>query len=180
MATPTQLLTVADFERLPEPLSGVRRELHHGELIEVTRPKLRHYELQIRLVRELSARLPAYFVGMELVFRPRPEHEVWAADVGAVVLPRWESADRDGYLEGAPELVIEVLSPSNTVSEMLDKEAMCLSSGAHEFWLVDPVRRVVRVSSTSQPGQTYASGATIPLPSGDTLAVDLIFSSSHP
>lgn len=180
MASSTQLLTVADFERLPEPLSGIRRELHHGELIEVTRPKAKHFSLQRRLRILLEPRLPGYVVDIEIAFRPRPEYEIWAADVAAASVPRFEAIPEDGWLNGAPELVIEVLSPSNTVSEMLDKEAMCLSSGAREFWLVDPIRGVVRISSTSQPGQTYSSGAAIPLPSGDTLPIDLIFSSSHP
>jgi Uma2 family endonuclease len=43
-----------------------------------------------------------------------PKYEVWAADVAFVSRERWEQGDPDGYLAGAPELVAEVLSPSNT------------------------------------------------------------------
>jgi len=52
--------------------------------------------------------------------------------VAFVSTDRWEKTDR--YFEGAPEIVIEVLSPSNTAAEMMDKEQLCLENGAKEFW----------------------------------------------
>lgn len=172
-------MTVADFERLPEPRgSSVSRELHHGELIEVTRPKSLHFSLQRRLRILLEPRMPDHIVDIEIAFRPLPDHEVWAADVAAISQARWNGIPADGWLSGAPELVIEVLSPSNTASEMLDKENICLSNGALEFWLVDPSRKVVRVSRSNGATQIYADGASIPLLSGDSLPVDLIF--NHP
>lgn len=42
--------------------------------------------------------------------------------------------DPDDYLRGAPDLIIEVLSPSNTATEICDKEKLCLENGAREFW----------------------------------------------
>ncbi len=51
----------------------------------------------------------------------------------------------DDYFRGVPEIVIEVLSPSNTASEMTAREEICLRRGGQEFWLVDPVRESVRV-----------------------------------
>jgi Uma2 family endonuclease len=44
-----------------------------------------------------------------------------------------------------PEIVIEVLSPSNSASEMLEREEICLRHGGREFWLVDPARESVKV-----------------------------------
>ncbi len=76
---------------------------------------------------------------------------------------------------GAPDLVIEVLSPSNTASEMLDKEQICLDNGAREFWVVDPIRRQVKVSGSDGRAATYKAGQSIPLLFGGTLLVDLIF-----
>ena len=58
---------------------------------------------------------------------------------------RWDGIE--DYLFGAPELVIEVLSPSNTASEMRDKRKLCLANGSVEFWVVDPEQREVEVST---------------------------------
>ena len=88
-----------------------------------------------------------------------------------------ESGGSEGDLAGAPDLVIEVLSPSNTVTEIYDKEKLCLENGAQEFWVVDPDRRQVKISTPDGRTVTYPSGQAIPLPLfGDaTLQVNDIF-----
>lgn len=58
----------------------------------------------------------------------------------------------------APELVIEVLSPSNTVEEILEKEGLCLENGCREFWVLDAKRRQVRVSTPDGLTRTYHGG----------------------
>jgi Uma2 family endonuclease len=78
-------------------------------------------------------------------------------------------------MQGAPDIVMEVLSPSNTASEMLDKEQICLENGAREFWVVDPVRRQVKVSGADGHAATYKAGQSVPLWFGGTLPVDSIF-----
>ena len=47
---------------------------------------------------------------------------------------------------GAPELVIEVLSPSNTVHEINDKMSICMANGCQSFWTVDDKRKRVSVT----------------------------------
>ena len=90
---------------------------------------------------------------------------------------RWDAIDPEGMFHGVPELVIEVLSPSNTVLDMLDKEQLCLENGAQEFWLVDLVRRQVKVSTPDGRTITYHAGQTIPVAlfDGAQIAVDAIF-----
>lgn len=114
---------------------------------------------------------------MEFAFRPRPEHELWAADVAFVAQSRYDTIDPDDYLRGAPELVIEVLSPSNTVSEMNDREAICLENGCLEFWIVDPMSKTVKVSTPDRRTITYIDGEKIPLtvPAAGELQVLEIF-----
>jgi Uma2 family endonuclease len=46
---------------------------------------------------------------------------------------------------GAPELVVEILSPSNSVLEMYRKRDLYFESGVREYWLIDPDRRIVAV-----------------------------------
>ena len=156
-------MTVEQYSALPEPVGG-RYELHHGELVFVTFPKMRHWKTQRRLIELLSGLASGNgIVGGEFAFRPQPQHELWAADVAYVTQSRYDAVDPDDYLRGSPELVIEVLSPSNTVSEMNDREAMCLENGCLEFWIVNPDRKTVKVSTPDRRSITYLESESIPL-----------------
>jgi Uma2 family endonuclease len=176
--TTTRLMTVAEYEQIPEESEAFYYELHHGELVRVCHPKFKHTKAQRRLRQLLEAVVGATgVVEIEIPFRPLPEYEVWAADVAFVSRKRWEQINPDGYLQGAPELVIEVLSPSNTAEEMLDKEKICLEGGCREFWVVDEKRRQVKVSTPDGVTKTYHEDQEIPLPlfGGWSLKVDSIF-----
>jgi Uma2 family endonuclease len=77
--------------------------------------------------------------------RSGQEYQVWVADVAVFSLSHWKETSDDDYFRGVPKIVIEVLSPSNTASEMMAREEICLLHGRQEFWLVDPVRESVKV-----------------------------------
>jgi Uma2 family endonuclease len=147
MSVQTGTMTVAEFSALPEPREG-HYELHHGELVLMPPPKWGHTVIQMRLT-QLIVGLTAGkgLAGSEIPFRPAPEHEVWVADVGYIAEPRASRANRDDYLEGAPDLVVEVLSPSNTVDEINDKIDTCSNAGCRSFWVVDPKRRQISVTT---------------------------------
>ena len=59
--------------------------------------------------------------------------------------------------------MIEVLSPSNTKSEMREKAALYLSTGAQEFWIVNPRRKNVTVMRRESGTLIYEIGQQIPL-----------------
>ncbi|MCC6539890.1 MAG: Uma2 family endonuclease [Bryobacterales bacterium] len=178
MAGTTGLLRVAEFARLPQPPGGIRQELHHGELVEMAPVKKRHTKTQMRLVQLLGAtvRMGTFGVDREFPFRPLAEHEVWVADVAVFPLDEWERTSDDDYYQGVPAIVIEVLSPSNTASEMLDREQMCLGNGGQEFWLVDAERQTVKVTRADGHSHMYRVGGDIASDSlGVPIAVDAIF-----
>jgi Uma2 family endonuclease len=177
MAATTHLLTVAEFRELPEDDGPTYNELRHGKLVAVTRPKLKHHLIQARLRDLLKAIAPAgAFVEYEVAFRALPEYELRVADVAYISSERMSKVDPDDNIRGAPDLVVEVLSPSNTATEIYDKEKLCLENGAQEFWVVDPDRRQVKVSTPDGHTRTLRSGQQIPLPFfGDAkVAVDAI------
>ena len=176
MAVGTAKMTVAEYEKLAPPSDG-SWELHHGELVKVTKPILWHSWLQHRLLRLLDALAgPSWFAMVEFSFRPSPEHEIWTADVGMVPRSRMNPR-QDKWFTGTPELVIEVLSPSNTMSEMIDRERTCMQGGCKESWVVEPDLQLVRVTHADGRTATYETGAEIPLDllGGGTLAVASIF-----
>jgi Uma2 family endonuclease len=173
--TTTRLMTFAEFEQLSDPQS-YRYELRHGELLQVPFPKLKHSLIQKRLydlIEQASAGAGEAYV--ELGFRALSDGEYRRADVAWVSKSRWAEQDVEGYFRSAPDIMIEVLSPSNTVAEMLDKEQLCLENGSLEFWIVDIDRRQIKVSTPDGHTITYKSGQEIPLLFGGRLAVDAIF-----
>ena len=177
-ATTTSLMTVEEFRKLPEPVSDFQYELHHGELVRVTRPKHKHLHMQRRL-RSLIGNLLSgdWLVEIELPFRAVSKHDLRAAHVGVLPVERWNNIDPEDNLRGAPDLVIEILSPSNTAAEMYEREQLCLENGAKEFWTVDLDRRHIRVASTEKPAQVYRQGQEVPLATfgGGSLPVNGVF-----
>ena len=161
------LMTVDEYRQLPDR-EDVIQELHWGMVVTLSRPKMKHAKLQSRLARLL--RPMAERMGVletEVAFRALPEYDLRGVDVAYVSQQRWDATDDNDNLHGSPELVIEVLSPSNTKAEIHEKAVLCLSSGAQEFWMVDPKRETVRVTCQTGFATTYQVGDRIPLPMFD-------------
>jgi Uma2 family endonuclease len=167
MASTTHLMTVEEFRQLSDDTGPVYYELRHGEVCSVVRPKLKHFRIQRRL-RTLLEPLAkgSGIVDVEIAFRPVPEHEFRIADVAYLSAERYEQADDNDNIRGAPELVIEVLSPSNTAAEMYDKQQICLTNGSLEFWVVNPARQQIYVTTADGHAATYQSDDEIPVPFG--------------
>lgn len=75
---------------------------------------------------------------------------------------------RGPFLDVAPDLVVEVLSPSNTAREMDGKNREYFAAGVRLVWLVDPHTRTVHVltapdeSRTLKISQTLTGGSVLP------------------
>lgn len=162
MTTAVKLLTVAEFFERPE-VAGGYEELRQGEVFMVAWPKHRHGRLQHR-IRDLLLGVigDAVEVEIEMAFRALPEFEIRRADIGVISVARADRADEEGYVSGAPEIVIEVESPSNTAREFREKEALYLATGALAFWVVYPDRREVTVA-VADGSRTYRDGDEIEL-----------------
>ena len=155
MATSTALVTVEAFRQMTDP-PGIRLELHNGEVVHVTRPAHKHFKIQKRLTRIFNEAFGTLGdASYELAFRARPEYELRVADVAWTAAARYETINEEDSLAGAPEIVVEVLSPSNTVSEMMVKRDLCLSSGCEQFWIVDPKGRFIEITPAQGPTRVY-------------------------
>jgi len=177
MAALPNLITVHEFRELPKG-GEYAYELHHGEVVPVTRPKARHSELQHRVFMLLAPKLESFgAVRIEYAFRPFSEFELRAADVAAISRERFIQVDPDDNLHGAPELVIEVRSPSNTQLQLKEFVALCLNRGAIQCWIIDPVRKSVTVMHRDGTALAFTSGQSLPLNDfgSDALAIDEIF-----
>ncbi len=77
-----------------------------------------------------------------------------------------ESA-RGRFLRLAPDLAVEVLSPTDTAAEIAEKVSLYLEAGTRLVWVVDPRRRTVAVHTPDRVARTLVVGDT--LDGGDVL-----------
>lgn len=132
--TQPKTMTATEFQHLPE--SNTPTELIHGEVIVSPSPKRQHQLISSRLFKILSALI----TDGELLYAPMDIY----LDAYNVVQPDlfWISPDSDcqlknDYWHGAPDLVIEILSPSTALHDKSDKFDLYQQFGVREYWLVD-------------------------------------------
>ena len=157
----TRPLTIEEFEKLDLP-EDREWELHNGELVGVTFPALIHRRLQQRLVDIFRPLFPHAEVLTEFPFQIRERLDVRSADVGVASPERFRREDR--ILTGAPDLVVEVLSPSNSLPKLKQYRRVCFESGTSVFWVVDPDDNTVDVYLREQKlHRVWELGEEIPV-----------------
>jgi len=134
--------TEQDLLRLPN--DGRKYELVHGRLREVP-TDARHGWIGFRLAGRVYAVLPDTLVAFDSStgFRMRGGN-IRSPDLAVMrreQLP--EGRPPVEFIDGAPALAIEIVSPSERQSELLEKIAEYFESGAQEVWLLFPERRQV-------------------------------------
>ncbi len=137
MATqPTTGLTYDDLRRFPE--DNLRRELIDGELIVTAAPNTRHQ----RVVMKLSARLFAHAEAHGGEVYPAPT-DVYFSETNVVepdvlfVGPENLARVEKPFIRSAPDLVVEVSSPSTRRLELVRKRELYERFGVPEYWYVD-------------------------------------------
>jgi Uma2 family endonuclease len=156
-------MTVEEYYDLPER-DDVIVELHWGRIVELSRPKPWHIKLQEHIAALLRERRgPNWDVIIELPFRSLPQYELRAVDVGVIAKSRWDAVG-EGELFGSPEIVIEILSPSNRRREIADKMILFLSTGTKQFCVIDRNRRTVSVTGPDAKTFVYKIGDEVPFP----------------
>ena len=172
--------TYEDYCNAPE---DKRYELHNGDLVVVPSPKEQHQDSVGSLYyfvrafvqgRELGR---VYIAPFDVVFS---NHDVVQPDVIFVSKDRLDIITPDN-IEGAPDLVIEVLSPSTAHRDRTYKRALYARHGVREFWLVDTDAHTIEVLRLEEEGyeivDTYSAGQTLTSPTlaGFALNIDKLF-----
>jgi Uma2 family endonuclease len=145
-------------ELLGLPDNGKRYELIAGELHEMAPAGGEHGFISGRTVRRLSAFLDQHpEVGGE-VFIAEPGYRlardpdtVRAPDIAYVIESRLEEAWGPGYANMAPDLIVEVVSPSDTAGEVQRKVDEWLAAGSTLVWVLYPATRSVMVYRADGP-----------------------------
>jgi Uma2 family endonuclease len=147
-ATPGELLTARDVERLSVPNKQV--ELVRGRLVVREPPGTRHGVIAATLAYFLGDFVQRHdggvVAGQDTGFKiGRDPDTVRAPDVAFITAVRSGLIPSRGYAELAPDIVAEVLSPDDAAAEVLAKVADWLAAGTKLVWVVDPQLTEVRV-----------------------------------
>ncbi len=142
---PTRLLTFDEFVRLFGEDDDV--ELVDGMVVKRMAAKDIHEDLQGWLLFVIRGYAEGKQLGIVRGSRTAVKITEHRGRLPDIVFVRAENAhivQEDGIF-GTPDLVIEIWSPGDRLSEMLEKEADYRSIGVPEIWLIDQMRKQVRV-----------------------------------
>jgi len=139
----TGLLTVESLYELPD--DDDRYELVAGVLLCEPPPGVRHGRVVARITALLdryarSTKAGVVFTGDCGYVLARSPDTLRAPDVSFVTRERFDAVgDITSVFPGCPDLAVEVLSPSNSPSDVRAKVADYLAAGTRAVWVVEPV-----------------------------------------
>jgi Uma2 family endonuclease len=174
-------MTAAEFFQLPDSSQPI--ELLDGEVIVSPTPVPYHQRLAFKIAKLLDMLIPngevfiaPLDVRLDETNVPQPD-VMWVAEGSPCVIT-------DKRLEGPPDLVVEVYSPSTAKRDKEDKFALYQRHGVREYWMLDPANRYLEAWTlvegkynklgTFVPGETFDS----PVLGGKTVDLTAIFGST--
>jgi Uma2 family endonuclease len=160
------LLTADDLARMPDDAS-VQIELDEGELITMPPAGEDHGHVEM----DLAVRI-GYFVkrkklgrvyGGDTGFRLN-DRTVLSPDVAFVRRERVEAVRSKSFANGAPDLAIEIFSPSDGLRQSTRKVKQYLAAGCQTVWVIYPKRQEVKVFEASGVERTLHAGDLLKAP----------------
>ena len=179
-ATTRVRFTYEDYLNTPE---DKRYELLDGELIMVSSPNIPHQRAERELAFQVIGFVKRHDLG-EVFFAPTDvilsDTDVVQPDLLFVSHERAHIIAHNA-IHGAPDLVVEILSPSTAQRDLTVKRRLYAKHGVKEYWQVNIDERRITVLSLGdndyEVTAIYGSGETLtsPVLPGFTLAIDEIF-----
>ena len=144
-AQPVAKFTYEDYRATRE---DERYELLGGDLIMVPAPNIKHQRVQGRLYYKLTQFIRDHELG-ELLLAPcdvvLSDTDVVQPDLLFVAREREHLLSGGENVQGAPDLLIEILSPSTADRDRGIKHELYDRHGVTEYWLVDPMAEIVAI-----------------------------------
>lgn len=165
MSLPGPRFTYEDYKLLPE---DKRFEIIEGELLVTPAPNFRHQEISMRLALTVAALVKTAKLG-KMVAAPADvilsAENVVQPDLLFVANSRLGIIDPKGGVHGAPDLVVEILSPSTAGRDQLVKRKLYGKYGVRESWIVDPDAQSIEVLTLAENGletwRVFPTGSTL-------------------
>jgi Uma2 family endonuclease len=166
-------LTYDDFLLFPD--DGKRHELIDGEHYVTPSPNRKHQAIIVNLTGMLWQYLQERSIGrifaapFDVVFS---EFDVVEPDLLYVSNARQEQILTSQHVRGAPDLVIEIESPSTRKRDETIKRRLYERFGVSEYWVIDPELDLIKVYGQSE--EQYTRLAELTLERNDTLTTPLL------
>ena len=149
-------MTLAEFHALPE--GPPYYEFEHGEFIPKNQPTANHQETSGVLFSVIRPHVIANALG-----RIWPEVEVdltpghgYAPDLTFLATENLDRLQPEGFIAGAPDLVVEILSPHTARRDRTSKRRAYQAAGVPWLWLVDPDELVIEEYRLTPDGYLLA------------------------
>lgn len=142
--------TIADIEALPD---GERAELIDGEMFMMATPMTIHQRILVRLILKIGSYIENNKGNCELLPAPfgvyikKDDRNYVEPDIS--VICHEEKLDEKGC-HGAPDWVIEIVSPSSRKMDYVRKSTLYQETGVREYWIVDPQKKMVTIYKAEQ------------------------------
>lgn len=142
--------TIADIEALPD---GERAELIDGEMFMMATPMTVHQRILVRLILKIGSYIENNKGNCELLPAPfgvyikKDDRNYVEPDIS--VICHEEKLDEKGC-HGAPDWVIEIVSPSSRKMDYVRKSTLYQETGVREYWIVDPQKEIVTIYKAEQ------------------------------
>ena len=174
-------MTYDQYRLLPD--DGKRYEMIDGELLTTPAHSPKHQRILGNLFSELRTHVEANDLGevfispIDVVFE---EHLVLEPDILFVARERQHIVGEEA-IHGAPDLVVEILSPSSFYHDLRRKLRIYAEFGVREYWIADPEKQTLDLYGTAanelQLARQFSCQETFesPLLPGFRLAVSVIF-----
>lgn len=176
MAEPAVKLTHGDYLLIPE--DGLKHEIIDGEHVVTAAPRWRHQLIIGDLYFALRSAVHALGSGV-VVLSPMDvilsKHDVLQPDLLYVSAERRHiAADPEDWVRGAPDLCVEVLSPSSRRIDEVRKRQRYELFGVTELWIADPPVDRVRVYRREPGAEGFARPVELAAEHGDVLTTPLL------
>jgi Uma2 family endonuclease len=149
-AVPVSATPMTAEDLMANPVPNKCTELVAGHMLVREPPGYRHGVVAARLLVAIANHATAHSLGVALAAESgftlfRNPDTVRAPDVAFIRAERMPKKPLIGYPEFAPDLAVEVLSPSDRAGKVLAKVGDWIDAGTRLVWIVDPERCVARV-----------------------------------
>jgi Uma2 family endonuclease len=165
-------LTYEDYLRIPD--DGKRHEIIDGEHYVTAAPFVRHQKIVMRLSIRLGGFVENHSLG-DFLSAPTDvvlsDHDIVQPDLLFISNER-RAIVEDKNIQGAPDLVIEILSERNRRLDEVIKRQAYERFGAREYWILDPRWKTVQVLERASEGLRRKPQLSVA--AGDVLTTPLL------